>query len=49
MSETTSVIVGGARTPIARLTQSLSSLSGSDLGRIAGKFASQTPGPPAPD
>lgn len=34
-SETTSVIVAGARTPVGRLMGSLSSFSGSDLGGIA--------------
>ncbi|MFC0454840.1 acetyl-CoA C-acetyltransferase [Rhodococcus jostii] len=38
-SSTRSVIVAGARTPVGRLTGSLSSLSGSDLGGIAIKGA----------
>ncbi|TQC44971.1 acetyl-CoA C-acetyltransferase [Rhodococcus sp. WS4] len=38
-SPTRSVIVAGARTPVGRLTGSLSSLSGSDLGGIAIKGA----------
>ncbi|ANS24953.1 acetyl-CoA C-acetyltransferase [Rhodococcus opacus] len=38
-SRTRSVIVAGARTPVGRLTGSLASLSGSDLGGIAIKGA----------
>ncbi|MHA4854471.1 acetyl-CoA C-acetyltransferase [Rhodococcus sp. MSC1_016] len=38
-SSTRSVIVAGARTPVGRLTGSLASLSGSDLGGIAIKGA----------
>ncbi|TQC43386.1 acetyl-CoA C-acetyltransferase [Rhodococcus sp. WS4] len=38
-SRTRSVIVAGARTPVCRLTGSLASLSGSDLGGIAIKGA----------
>jgi acetyl-CoA C-acetyltransferase len=38
-SSARSVIVAGARTPVGRLTGSLTSLSGSDLGGIAIKGA----------
>src|SRR6478609_10134392 len=39
MTTTSSVIVAGARTPVGRLTGSLATLSGSDLGGIAIKGA----------
>ncbi|MDF2895075.1 MAG: acetyl-CoA C-acyltransferase, partial [Rhodococcus erythropolis] len=35
MTDTTTVIVAGARTPMGRLLGSLKDLSGSDLGGIA--------------
>ncbi|HEY2041108.1 MAG TPA: acetyl-CoA C-acetyltransferase [Jatrophihabitans sp.] len=44
MSGTTSVIVGGARTPMGRLLGSLKDFSGSDLGGIAIKAALEKSG-----